>query len=337
MLNQLIVEVLKKNKLDTIYHAGIRKENEAKFEYLTPGTDKQVLAKANVRTRLLEDKFNKPYELLVYVPGTFTSVIRSLMLMMVSSLVIILVLLMSYIYFVRTILAQRRLSEMKNTFINNITHEFRTPITNISLAVENWRDSKNNDGLYAGIIEEENKRMERNVEQILQLAVLEADASKKYFSKINITHLIEDAVRAFSIQIQNTGGRISTQYNASNPYLYCNEQQIRNMLQNLIDNAIKYRSVHQLVIQISTFDTGSHFVIQVEDNGIGMSHETQKFIFNRFFRGNTGDRHDVKGFGLGMSYVKHIVDAHEGEINIKSKIGRGTKITIYLPKTLETI
>ena len=103
------------------------------------------------------------------------------------------------------------------------------------------------------------------------------------------------------------------------------------MLQNLIDNAIKYRKDTPF-ITISTFNTGSHYVLQVEDNGIGMSNETQKYIFNRFYRGDTGDRHDVKGFGLGMSYVKHIVDEHNGEINIKSKPGKGTKVTIYLPE-----
>jgi two-component system phosphate regulon sensor histidine kinase PhoR len=191
--------------------------------------------------------------------------------------------------------------------------------------------------LYVDVIAEENKHMERNVEQILQLAVLEADTERKYFHRTNINALIEEAIKSFSIQLQHTGGVIKTDFNAENPYLYCNGQQMRNMLQNLLDNAIKYRSPQPPVISISTFDTGSHFVVQVEDNGIGMSVETQQHIFDRFFRGNTGDRHDVKGFGLGMSYVKYIVGAHEGEINIKSKQGKGTRITIYLPKTLETV
>jgi len=337
LLNELIVDVLKKNKLDTVYSAGIRKENEKNFEYLTTAADQQLLESSSIKTKLLEDKFNKPYELLLYVPDTFASVVRSLMLMLVSSIVIILILVIAFIYFIRTILSQARLSTMKNIFINNITHEFRTPITNINLAVENWRDNPANSDVYLGIIEEENKHIERNVEQILELAVLEADVNKQQFSKVNAMQLISDAVRAFDIQIQDIDGMISIHNNASSAYVYGNEQQLKNMLQNLIDNAIKYRSNNNLVITISTFDTGSHFVLQVEDNGIGMNAETQKYIFNRFFRGNTGDRHDVKGFGLGMSYVKHIVDAHEGEINIRSKLGMGTRITIYLPKTLETI
>lgn len=341
MLDSLIKNSLKKNKLDTFYEAGIRKQGARSFEYMSQGSVPAHLQQANIKADFLSNRFNKPYELLLYVPDTYVHVVRSLMAMMVSSLIIILVLVISYIYFIRTILSQRRLSDMKNTFINNITHEFRTPITNINLAVENWKDSKSNGNgsknLYVDVIAEENKHMERNVEQILQLAVLEGDTERKYFHRTNINALIEEAIKSFSIQLQNIGGVIKTDFNAEHPYLFCNGQQMRNMLQNLLDNAIKYRGPQPLVIIISTFDTGSHFVVQVEDNGIGMSVETQKHIFDRFFRGNTGDRHDVKGFGLGMSYVKYIVDAHEGEINIKSKQGKGTRMTVYLPKTLETV
>ncbi|MBS1774287.1 MAG: HAMP domain-containing histidine kinase [Bacteroidetes bacterium] len=336
LLNELVVGVLKKNKLDTVYSIGIQKGNNNGFEYLSTGADEKQLSSSDVKTKMLGDRFNTPYVLSLYVPDMFKSVIKSSMVMLVSSIVIVLILVVAFIYFIRTILNQERLSTMKNIFINNITHEFRTPITNINLAIENWKDNPAKGEVYMGIIEEENKHIERNVEQILELAVLESDASKKEFSKINVIQLVSDAVKVFDIQIQDAGGVITVNNKAVGSHLYGNELQLRNMLQNLIDNAIKYRSTNALIITISVYDTDSHFVLQVEDNGIGMNAETQKYIFNRFFRGNTGDRHDVKGFGLGMSYVKHIVDAHRGEINIKSKPGMGTRITIYLPKTFET-
>lgn len=331
LLNHLIVEALKKNKLDTFYYAGIRKEGQDGYEYITKGSKIADLKSTNIKASFLNNKFDTPYELDVHVPDSFMSVVRSLLIMMISSLLIIIILIASYIYFVRTIFNQKKLSEIKNNFINNITHEFRTPITNINLAVENWKDAGKPDNYYLNIIEEENKHMERNVEQILQLASLEERIGKKHFTKVNIPDLIKEAAASFQIQIDNTNGNIKLDLNASNPYLYCNALHVRNMLQNLIDNAIKYRK-DKPIITISTFNTGSHYVLQVEDNGIGMSAETQKYIFNRFYRGDTGDRHDVKGFGLGMSYVKHIVDEHNGEINIKSKPGKGTKVTIYLPE-----
>lgn len=336
LLDTLIKDVLLRNKIDTVYDAGIQMHNADVFEYMRSNALTEHLTHANVKIDFLSNKFNVLYALLLYITDTYSRIIRSLLVMMISSFIIILVLIISYIYFIRTILNQRRLSEMKNAFINNITHEFRTPITNINLAVENWKDNSNSER-YIGIIAEENSHMERNVEQILQLAVLEADTKRKHFHKTNINGLIEEAVKSFAIQLQHIDGAIQLNLNAANPQLFCNAPQIRNMLQNLIDNAIKYRSGHPLMLTISTYDTGSHFVLQIEDNGIGMSIDTQKHIFDRFFRGSTGDTHDVKGFGLGMSYVKYIVDAHEGEINIKSKQGKGTRITIYLPRTLETV
>ncbi|OSZ78358.1 hypothetical protein CAP35_08880 [Chitinophagaceae bacterium IBVUCB1] len=338
LLNSEIKTVLTKNKIDTSYAMGIYNQQTAKYEYLTTGANPKQLDKNSVRTQMLANKFSKPYELRLFVPDSFMSVVRSLLVMMVSSLIIIVLLVSAYVYFIRTILNQKKLSEMKNSFINNITHEFRTPITNINLAIENWHGKDlNGSAQYLRIIAEENKHMERNVEQILQLATLESDVVRKYFARTNIHTILHEALSSFSIQTESAKGKIELKENAKNPYLYCNAQQIKNMLQNLIDNAIKYRSNKPPHIIISTYETGSHFVIQVDDNGIGMSGDTQQYIFNRFYRGHTGDRHDVKGFGLGLSYVKYIVEAHEGEINVKSKTGQGTCFTIYLPKSLETI
>jgi two-component system phosphate regulon sensor histidine kinase PhoR len=333
LLDSLVKKALVSNRLDTAYQAGIRKQGESVYEYLKPGSDTTLLANTAISAVFMNNnRFNKPYELLVYVPNSFRNVVSSLSAMMISSLVIILLLIISYAYFVRTILNQKKLSEMKNTFINNITHEFRTPITNINLAIENWKDAAYKNGVYMGVIEAENKRMERNVEQILQLAAIEHTNIKYDLSLIDMHELIKETAATFDIQLEKTKGELSFQFNAPDPYIYADKQQVRNLLFNLIDNSIKY-SKEEPRIKIVTYSANNRFVLQVEDNGIGMPADKQKYIFNRFYRGHNGDTHDVKGFGLGLSYVKYIVDAHKGEIHVKSKPGAGTTFSIYLPKT----
>lgn len=332
LMDELIVKALKKNKLDTFYEAGIRKEGSRSFEYLKPGSDIGHLGNSSIRTTFLNTRFDKPYELLLHVPDSFRSAIRSMSVMMLSSFIIMLILILSYAYFIRTIMKQRRLSEMKNTFINNITHEFRTPITNISLAVENWRTMPDRGRGYLNIIEEENRHMERNVEQILQLATLEHTNGYHYtFNRINMHDLILETVETFRIQLERVQGDVTYNFNASEPWVEGDGTQLKYLLHNLIDNAIKY-SGKDLQVHISTYNIAQQFAFQVADNGIGMNAETQKNIFTKFYRGHTGDRHDVKGFGLGLSYVKHIVSLHQGEIHVRSKPGKGTRFTIYLPE-----
>lgn len=333
LLDSLIKNTLARNDLDTAYEAGIRKEGQFAFEYLMPGSQPKHLAGTDIKTTFLKsNNFNKPYELLLYVPGSFTSILDSMSVMMVSSVLIIIFLIISYVYFVRTILRQRELSDMKTTFINNITHEFRTPITNINLAIDNWREAGNRkNGYYVDIIEEENRHMERNVEQILQIATIEYPVTDKKFISVNMHRLIEETAEMFEIQLINNDGRIEYKFHNNDPHIEGNGEQLKNMIHNLIDNAIKYRNGAPYIV-IATYDTSNNFVMQVDDNGVGMPPEVQKDIFKRFYRGYHGDKHDVKGFGLGLSYVKYIVDIHNGEIHVRSRQGKGTSFTIYLPK-----
>jgi two-component system phosphate regulon sensor histidine kinase PhoR len=148
--------------------------------------------------------------------------------------------------------------------------------------------------------------------------------------------LIRETISCFSIQLERISAEVKSDFNAGDPWVRADRNQLKNLVHNLVDNAIKYRNNAPLCIGISTYNIGSQFSMQVEDNGIGMPADTQKYIFNRFYRGHTGDRHDVKGFGLGLSYVKHIVDTHEGEIHVRSRLHKGTKFTIYLPKNIES-
>lgn len=331
-LDSMIKETLKKNDFDTVYQLGLKRVGSPGYEYLKAGSSPAMLAKADINMSLLGDNFNKPYILSLYLPDRMGRAIRSMGLVMICSIAIILVLIISYAYFVRTILNQKKLSEMKSMFINNITHEFNTPITNINLAIENWKNSPDNAGFYTSIIEEENNHMQKNVEQMLQLATMEHSTNGDFTERIDLNELVTETVNAFRIQLDAIKGNVEYDF-AGGVRMYGNRHLIKNLLYNLIDNSIKYRS-GGLLIKISTFQSADKVGMVLQDNGIGMAPETMKYMYERFYRGVTGDKHDVKGFGIGLSYVKHIVDAHKGSIQVKSRKNEGTKFTISFPKTL---
>ncbi len=326
-----IKKILLNNNLDTSFSFGIKKESNAIYEYLSASAIPEQLSNSTIRAGLFNSEFKMPHELVVFIPNSFTNVIKSLSIMMISSIIIIILLVVLYAYFVKTILDQKRLSKMKNTFINNITHEFNTPITNINLAIENWKDVKGNDEMYMNIIREENEHMHKNVEQILQLATLEHRNMLDQKSNVDLKGVIVGAISSFDMQLKSIDAKVKVSYNANDHTIYANEGQMINMFHNLIDNAIKYRN-RNTTIDITTYSTSGKLVFQITDNGIGMSSEAQKHVFDRFYREHNDDTHNVKGFGLGLSYVKYIVDLHGGEIVLKSKEGKGTSFTIYLPK-----
>jgi two-component system phosphate regulon sensor histidine kinase PhoR len=335
LLDSMIGHALFKNNFDTVYQLGIKRSGAGKFEYLRKNSQPSRLLAGSLKFTFLGDNFSRPYELYLYLPDPMGHTIRSMMWVMISSIAVILVLIFSYAWFIRTILNQKKLSEMKNMFINNITHEFNTPITNINLAIENWRNAKaHNSEYYMGIIREENIHMEKNVEQILQLATIEHNHVRIYPDKLDINELIQETVNSFEIQLELVRGMVTYNFTADK-YIYGDRQLLKNLLYNLVDNAIKYRK-EDLQIGISTRDTNGNVAISIQDNGIGMSADTQKYIFDRFYRGDKSDRHDVKGFGLGLSYVKYIVQAHNGSIEVDSRKGQGTTFTIYLPRHIKT-
>lgn len=332
-LDSLIKGILKKNDLDTVYEMGIRRLGSNNYEYMHKGSKPQHLQQGLIMPLLTDDNFNKPYQLFLYLPDKTGHALRSMGIVMVASIFIIICLIISYAWFVKTILNQDKLSEMKSMFINNITHEFNTPITNIHLAVENWRNARTNTDFYANIIEEENKHLQNNVAQMLQLAIMEHAELSTYIDKVDINALIQETVNAFSIQIERIKGTISFNL-AEGIWLYGDRQLLRNLLYNLIDNAIKYSKGDPKII-ISTFEKADKVILEIEDNGIGMTPETMKYMFERFYRGDKSDRHDIKGFGIGLSYVKYIVEAHKGTIDAVSVKGIGTTFIVQFPKNLK--
>ncbi|MEN9600083.1 MAG: hypothetical protein RL596_2404, partial [Bacteroidota bacterium] len=236
---------------------------------------------------------------------------------------------------VRTLFNQKKLSQIKSDFINNMTHELKTPLATISLAVDALKNekvlaSKDKMSYFNNIIKEENTRMNKHVETILQAATMEKQELKLNVSPIVVHAMIEQAIDNFKLQLQDKGGNFQLLLNAKNDTINGDEVHFFNLISNLIDNAIKY-SKDTLELKISTHSTKNYFVMRFEDNGIGMSKETVKRIFEKFYRAHTGNVHNVKGFGLGMSYAKQVVDAHKGRIKVESVLGKGSSFTVEVP------
>jgi two-component system phosphate regulon sensor histidine kinase PhoR len=216
-----------------------------------------------------------------------------------------------------------------------MTHEFKTPLATISLAVDALRNEKvaqdrEKMNYFSSIIKEENKRMNKHVETILQAALMDRQEVQLSKAPVHVHNLIREVISNYTLQLQEIDGRIELELNADTDLINGDEVHMRNLISNLVDNAVKY-SKEKLVLRIASFNSGKNFVIKFEDNGIGMTKETVKRIFEKFYRAHTGNLHNVKGFGLGLSYVKTIVDAHEGRIKVESSPGKGSLFTIEIP------
>ena len=236
-------------------------------------------------------------------------------------------------------LRQKKLGEIKNDFINNMTHEFKTPIATISLAVDAMKNEKViNDreklGYFSGIIKEENQRMNRQVETILRASQLEKQEIDLNLEPVHVHQLIQDTVDNFALQLEDKKGKVELSLNAKNDLINADEVHFLNLVNNLMDNAVKYAKDNTPpLIKLTTQSNGKNFTLKIEDNGIGINRDTVKRVFERFYRAHTGNVHNVKGFGLGLSYVKTMVEAHEGDIKAESTLGKGSTFTVDFPLT----
>jgi two-component system phosphate regulon sensor histidine kinase PhoR len=236
------------------------------------------------------------------------------------------------IYF---ILKQKKISEMKSDFINNMTHEFKTPIATISVAADSITNQKIIENperirFYTDMIKKENARMNQQVEDILTIARLEKKDFEFNWEPINLHEVIEDAIESIVLQVEKKGGSIVSELNAANPVATSDSTHFANMIYNLLDNANKY-SLNAPEIKISTSNTSKGVLIVVEDKGIGMTKAVQSRIFERFYRQTTGNVHNVKGFGLGLSYVKAVLEANRGSISVHSEPGKGSRFEVIIP------
>lgn len=279
--------------------------------------------------------------LFVVVPNLNNIVIRSLFWRIMLSVLFTIIIIAAFFVTVRTMVRQKKLAEIKNDFINNMTHEFKTPIATISLAVDAMRNEKvladrKKMDYFSGIIKEENQRMNRQVETILKASQLEKQEVNLNLKPTHVHELISDVVGNFQLQLEQKNGKVEMQLNAANDLVDADEVHFSNLINNLVDNAVKYAKDNVApFIKLTTNSDSKHFHIRIEDNGIGMTKDTVKRIFERFYRAHTGNVHNVKGFGLGLSYVKTMIEAHDGDIKAESTLGKGTIFTIQLPLSKE--
>jgi two-component system phosphate regulon sensor histidine kinase PhoR len=236
---------------------------------------------------------------------------------------------------IRTLLKQKKLSEIKSDFINNMTHEFKTPLATISLAVDALKNEKvvndkEKTGYFTAIIKEENKRMNKQVETILQAALLDKQEVQLNLKKLSAHEMITSALNNITLQVEEKSGKLEVALKAEKDIILADEVHFTNLVNNLLDNAVKY-SGDTPVIKLTTDNIGKFFRIKIEDSGIGMNKETLNRIFEKFYRAHTGNVHNVKGFGLGLSYVKTMVDAHHGHIKAESVLGKGSCFTVSIP------
>ncbi len=275
-------------------------------------------------------------ELWVIVPNVKNFLLESMSWMITGSVLFTLVICTAFFLTVRTMLRQKKLSEIKSDFINNMTHEFKTPLATISLAVDALKNDKvwqNREKMdyFSSIIKDENKRMNKQVETILQAALLDKQEVQLNMKPQHVHEVISRVADNFRLQMEDRSGKAELHLDATKDVIEADEVHFTNLLSNLVDNAIKYSKDSGLHIKICTQNTGNAIRIKIEDNGIGMSKETVNRIFEKFYRAHTGNLHNVKGFGLGLSYVKTMVEAQKGKIKVESTPGKGSTFTLEFP------
>ena len=271
----------------------------------------------------------------VYFPGEHIVLARRIFPWLILSFFLLAVMISAFTYMILAILKQKKLSEMKTDFVNNMTHEFKTPISTISLASEMLLNPKVNESAertkrYAGIIYDENLRLKHQVEQVLQIAVLDKGDYRLRKKHFDAHETILHCLKSFELTVRDKGGFLNFKPDAAEHRIFADENHFINIVNNLLDNAAKYAKGYP-EIQVVTHNVNGMFVLEVHDKGIGIGIENQKHIFKKLYRVPTGNVHDVKGFGLGLYYVKAMTEAHNGFVRVRSELKKGSIFDIHLP------
>ena len=307
--------------------------------YSTPGYEKSLDNKASFYSQLLFPKDPNGYVSTLNVTfPTKGDYIFSPIKFMVPSFAFTFILMAVFIYSIIMAFRQKKLSEIKNDFINNMTHEFKTPISSISLAAQMLNDEAivKHPALLkqaSTVINDETKRLRFQVEKVLQMSMFDKSSATMKMQEVDVDAVIGTVVNTYKLKVENNGGTITANLNSEDPIVNVDEMHLTNVIFNLLDNAIKYRRddvAPQLIITTVNPDE-DHITITVEDNGIGIKREDLKKIFEKFYRVSTGNRHDVKGFGLGLAYVHKMITLFGGSIKAESEVGKGSKFIITLP------
>lgn len=338
-LNAIIKTSLNLHGIKTRFRYGVTEYAPNNFVLLSKNAPLTELYKTPYSIDLFRrSMFDDSKTLKLLLPDKKKYLYTSMSPMILSSSVFFLMVVGAFILSFQIIFKQKKLSDMKTDFINNMTHELKTPIATISIASEMLKDnsiseSKENRSKYAGIIFDENKRLYNHVEQVLQIARLEKGELQLNLEDRDLHAIIATTAARFNLILEEQNGKIELNLNAEDSILKVDEMHFTAAINNLIDNAIKYNDKTPL-IKINTFNIITGIQIEVSDNGVGLSKDDHQKVFEKFYRVSRGNVHDTKGFGLGLSYVQSIIDKHYGKIWVESKLKEGSKFIIQLPSNI---
>ena len=335
LLDQDIRAELLNNGINIPYHFTVSTA-DGREVYRCPDYSDEGLKNSYSQTLFRNDPSAKMGVVKIHFPD-MDSYIMSSVRFMIPAMMFTGVLLITFIFTIVVIFRQKRYTEIKNDFINNMTHELKTPISSISLAAQMLNDDAvpKNPQMQkhlGGIINDESKRLRFLVEKVLQMSMFDQKSVSFKKKELDLNELLEQVASTFSLRVEHTGGKIYTEIEAVDSAIFVDEVHFQNAITNLMDNAVKYRKPDEpLNLYIRTWNEKDLLCFSIRDTGLGIKKENLKKIFDKFYRVHTGNIHDVKGFGLGLAYVKRIIDLHDGEIKCDSELGKGTEFTISLP------
>jgi two-component system phosphate regulon sensor histidine kinase PhoR len=329
-LDSLLKKELGIRQIRAAYELGIYRADDDTLVYgeYIPATIQWQVDHANDPVETSGEKQN----FAIYFPNKF-SVIAGEVKIWIFSTVVLLLMTAFFVYAILMLLKERRLAEIKEDFINNLTHEFKTPIANIELASEALKQNRIQAGKqerYFHIIHNENQRLKAQVDRVLQMGAIDKNELHLDLKPINIHELIRRIADSIGMRVKEKSGLLNIELHAANANILADEFHLTNTVYNVLDNAEKYSKDHP-EINISTRNERDGLLISIRDAGIGIKTDFQRHVFDKFFRVPTGDVHNVKGFGLGLSYVKTIIEAHKGQISLHSELDHGSQFDIYLP------
>ena len=335
MLDQDINNELKNNGINIPYHFTVS-TTDGREVYRCPDYEEKGREYSYQQLLFRNDPQSKMGVVRIHFPD-MSSYIFSSVRFMIPSIIFTIVLLITFLFTLFVVFRQKRYSEIKNDFINNMTHELKTPIASISLAAQMMNDdsvpkTEQMTRHLGSVIADESKRLRFLVEKVLQMSMFDKKSIVFKKKELDLNEMVEQIAQTFTLRVEHTGGKIYTEIEAVDSGIYVDEVHFQNAITNLMDNAVKYRKPDEPIdIYIRTWNDHGHLCLSIRDTGQGIKKENLKKIFDKFYRVHTGNKHDVKGFGLGLAYVKKVIDLHQGEIKAESEVGKGTKFTIILP------
>ncbi|WP_291723173.1 sensor histidine kinase [Bernardetia sp.] len=336
VIDSILREEMHNKGITLDYDFAVFNHPKKQWYFASPSTSSECLLETNYSAKLFPNDMRHPENILcVYFPKESKYLIGQMAMILSSSVIFIGVIILCFAAAIYTILRQKKVSEVTNDFINNMTHEFKTPIATISLAREFLQDvsvqqNQEKTNRYLGVIADESKRLSSQVEKVLQAAKLDRKDFKLNLKSLDLHQILEKVIRNSAVQVENRGGKIFTDLQADQTIIQGDQVHITSIISNLLDNANKY-SPNIPRIEVQTRNTSNGIEIKFIDEGQGIPKKVVNKIFDKFYRVPTGNVHNVKGFGLGLSYVKTIVEAHHGTIEVESEVGKGSVFIIRLP------